>query len=164
MATRKTQPGGNSYNEGFAIPSTPRSKSDADRIELLENKVGILTKLLFERNTKSPKGPNDLATLYFRKTLIFPKTLQIELVSDGYFASKVWVDIRFSISSKTNDEIYFSKRFRVQCDKKGSFPRILIMTTLDLEKKARYADMILSAVTVDIANAGRIGYVEDMIV
>jgi len=161
MALRKTQPRRKAYGTSIAMPVINKNKQDADRIPLLERKVDFLTKLFFEKNTKSPNGHE---RLYLRKTLVYPKTLQVELVSDAYFEPNASVDIRFSISSKTSDDISFSRRFRVTCNNLGSFSRVQVMTTLDLQKPANYADMVLSAVTVDITNAGRIAYVEDMVV
>jgi hypothetical protein len=160
MPTVVKQPFRKAYGISTAMPIINNKKTEADRIPLLERKVDFLTKLLFEKSTKDSKGPE---RLYLRKTLIYPQTLQIELVSDAYFKPNAAVDIRFSISSKTSDDIYFSKRFRVTCNNEGSFSRVQVMTTLDLQKLANYADMVLSVVTIDLSN-GSIAYVQDVVI
>jgi hypothetical protein len=161
MPTRQTQPGGNAYNEGFSLPSPPKVKTDANLILVLESKIDLLIKLFFEKSTKDPNGRSGL---YLSKKIVYNSILLIELVNDDFFTANATVDIRFSISSKYTDETYFTKRFRVACNSKGSFKRKpLIMTTLDLSKKGYYADMILSAVAVDFSN-GNITYLQDVVI
>jgi hypothetical protein len=160
MPTVVKQPFRKAYGKSIAIPIINKTKPEADRMPLLERKVDFLTKLLFEKSTQTSKSSE---RLYLRKTLIYPQTLQIELVSDAYFKPNAAVDIRFSISSKTSDDIYFSKRFRVTCNIEGSFARLQVMTTLDLQKPANYADMVLSIVTIDLSN-GSIDYVQDVVI
>jgi len=147
MSVRKTQQGGNPYNEGFAMPVDSKGKSDINRINLLESKIALLSKLIFE---KSKIYPAPLSGLSIKKTLVYGTNLNIELVNNAFFAPGANLTIHTYINSKTTDTNYFARSVTLRCNRLGLFPRRpLILTTLYMEKPDNYQDMRLTVVVQD---------------
>jgi hypothetical protein len=158
MALRKKQPGGGVYQQGNAAAMIVKQKKDEKRIELLEEKVEMLMKLLFERSAVSATGRSNL---FISKQLVYQTNLKITLTGNACFTPLATVDIRVSIRSNTTDSQYFSKRFLQKCDSTGSFEKVL--TTLVIDNNTNYGQWIVSVAVFDRTTNGPVKFLEETI-